>query len=94
MLDSRPVLRTVARVLIAVQVLVTPVRANPEGATVVAGQVTIDQSRASLTHVHQSTDRAIINWQGFSNAAGETVRFSQPSATSAILNRVTGNRPP
>ncbi|NLT72033.1 MAG: filamentous hemagglutinin N-terminal domain-containing protein, partial [Verrucomicrobiaceae bacterium] len=37
--------------------------------------------------------RAILHWQDFSIAAGETTRFVQPSATSAALNRVLGGNP-
>ena len=37
-----------------------------------------------------SSSNAIINWQGFSIDAGEVTRFIQPSASSAVLNRVTG----
>ena len=36
---------------------------------------------------------AIINWQGFSISAGEITRFIQQSASSAVLNRVTGGDP-
>jgi filamentous hemagglutinin family protein len=71
--------------------LAAPALANPEGPTVVAGTVQIDQSSRALTHVRQSTDRAIINWASFGNEAGETVRFTQPAVTSATLNRVTGS---
>ena len=35
----------------------------------------------------------IINWQGFSIDSGELTRFIQPSAASAVLNRVTGTDP-
>jgi filamentous hemagglutinin family protein len=40
--------------------------------------------------VEQSSARAIINWQGFDVAAGETVVFAQPSASAITLNRVAG----
>ena len=36
---------------------------------------------------------AIINWHDFSIDTGEVTRFIQPSATSAVLNRVTGSDP-
>ncbi len=38
----------------------------------------------------QTTPTAIINWQTFSIGAGETTTFLQPSAASAVLNRVLG----
>jgi len=66
--------------------------ANPAGGKVVAGQAAVQQQGSTLT-VTQGTPRAIVNWQGFSIGAGETTRFVQPSATSAILNRVLGFGP-
>jgi len=83
--------RLVARALILCLLAqcVAPAFANPLGGSVASGTATIDSSGSVLT-VRQSTDRAILNWQSFSNAAGETVRFQQPSTTAATLNRVTG----
>ncbi len=66
-----------------------PVSANPEGGQVVAGQATIQQQPGALT-VNQASERAVINWQGFSINSGELTRFVQPSTGSAVLNRVTG----
>ncbi|QEG01934.1 Heme/hemopexin-binding protein precursor [Stieleria maiorica] len=63
------------------------------GGTVVAGSATIAQNGTTLNVTSQS-DRTIINWQGFSIEAGQTANFLQPSATSAVLNRVvTPNNP-
>ncbi|WP_400767103.1 filamentous hemagglutinin N-terminal domain-containing protein [Methylosinus sporium] len=64
--------------------------ANPTGGVVVDGAATIS-STTNVTNVVQSTNRAIINWQGFSIGAGETVNFLQPTAMSVTLNRVVGN---
>ena len=64
----------------------------PTGGSVVAGSATISSSGAS-TVVSQTSANAIINWQGFSIGSGEVTKFIQPSATSAILNRVTGSDP-
>jgi filamentous hemagglutinin family protein len=66
--------------------------ANPEGGQVVGGSATIVQ-QPGLTSVHQSSDRAIINWRDFSIGHGETTRFIQPGANAIALNRVTGNNP-
>lgn len=63
--------------------------ANPTGGQVVLGNATI-QSVGNQTAINQSSNRAIINWQGFSIRPGETTRFNMPSASSAVLNRVTG----
>lgn len=65
--------------------------ANPVGGNVIAGSAAISSTGNTLT-VRQGTDRAIINWQGFSIGAGELTKFVQPNAGSAVLNRVvTGN---
>lgn len=68
------------------------VSAAPTGGQVVAGQAVITQAGTSTT-ITQSTNRAAINWQAFGIAANETVRFSQPSASSIALNRVLGQDP-
>lgn len=41
--------------------------------------------------VTQGSDKAIVNWNGFSIGQGHAVNFVQPDASSAILNRVTGS---
>jgi filamentous hemagglutinin family protein len=73
--------------------VVTGACANPRGGSVAYGTVGIDQSDPNVTRVIQSSDRAIVNWQGFSNQAHESIHFQQPGASSAILNRVTGGDP-
>lgn len=74
----------------ALMLLPRPALAGPEGGTVVAGQAGISQA-GPVTNINQSTNKAIINWQGFSVGAKETVNFYQPGASSATLNRVIGN---
>ena len=64
--------------------------ASPEGGTVAAGSATISQNGA-LTTINQASQKAIINWNSFNIAKGETVRFNQPGAAAIALNRVTGN---
>ena len=76
------------RVGLALLLAVPAAWANPSGGVVTSGSATIGSSGSTLT-VNQTTDRAIINWNDFSIASGETTRFVQPSATSAALNRVT-----
>ena len=66
------------------------VLANPTGSTVAHGTAQFARPDASTLNVTASSN-AIINWQGFSVDSGETTRFIQPSATSAVLNRVTGS---
>ena len=66
-------------------------RALPGGEQVVAGQVSVARPGQGNMVIQQGSNAAIVNWQGFSIGAGESVRIQQPSASSAILNRVVGN---
>ena len=67
--------------------------ALPQGGKVVAGDATISKPNTNTEVIKQTTDKAIIDWKSFSIAAGEKVRFYQPSSTSVTLNRVTGYDP-
>src|ERR1700730_16267597 len=67
--------------------------ALPNGATVVAGQATVQTISPTQQVVTQGSAKAIIDWRNFSIAAGERVRFDQPSSTAVLLNRVTGYDP-
>ena len=64
--------------------------AAPYGGQVTSGIASINQT-GSVTNINQSTNKATINWQGFSIAPTETVNFNQPNALSMTLNRVIGN---
>ncbi len=64
--------------------------AAPTGGTVTSGNATISQS-GNVTNINQSTQKASINWQGFSINSNETVNFNQPNVNSITLNRVVGN---
>ena len=66
--------------------------ANPEGPTVVHGSAHFVRPGPNALDITTSPN-AIIHWQGFSIGTGETTRFIQPSASSAVLNRVTGADP-
>lgn len=65
--------------------------ANPTGAQVVNGSATISSVGNTLTITNSAG--AIINWQSFSIGNNEVTRFIQPSAASAVLNRVVANDP-
>ncbi|MDK9695788.1 MAG: filamentous hemagglutinin N-terminal domain-containing protein [Siculibacillus sp.] len=69
-----------------------PVGANPVGEQVVSGVAGFDRSLAGSLLVGQSTQSAIINWQGFSIGAGESTRFVVPTG-GATLNRVITGDP-
>ncbi|MEE8187739.1 MAG: filamentous hemagglutinin N-terminal domain-containing protein, partial [Kiloniellales bacterium] len=66
--------------------------ANPSGATVKAGSVTLTEDGNRLD-IHQGTDKAIVDWRRFSIDSGEITQFHQPSSSSITLNRVTGPDP-
>ena len=72
--------------------IVTGAEAMPTGGSVVGGAASQSTSGNTLT-ITQSSQNAVINWQGFSIASGETVRFAQPNSSSLALNRVTGQDP-
>ncbi|MDD4964249.1 MAG: autotransporter-associated beta strand repeat-containing protein [Gallionella sp.] len=74
-------------------VFLTPLAmAGPVGGQVSAGAGTIAQTGVNTT-ITQSTQNLAINWQDFSIAANESVRFIQPSTMSVALNRVIGQNP-
>jgi filamentous hemagglutinin family protein len=68
-----------------------PVYANPVGPQVASGGASFATQGNTLAITN--TPGAIINWQGFSIGAGETTRFNQASAASAVLNRVVTSTP-
>ncbi len=68
-----------------------PGAANPSGAAIVHGQIEISSPATGALLIDQASEQAIINWQEFSIGAGESVRFNQPSASAAVLNRVIGS---
>jgi len=65
----------------------------PTGGSVAAGSAAIGTAANGALTVVQSSSSAVLNWQSFSVGQGNSVTFSQPSSTSAILNRVTGSTP-
>jgi filamentous hemagglutinin family protein len=62
----------------------------PTGPSVAHGGVVVTTSGHAMT-INQSTHSAIVNWQSFSIGASARVDINQPSASAAILNRVTGS---
>ncbi|MFM6992803.1 MAG: filamentous hemagglutinin N-terminal domain-containing protein, partial [Rhodoferax sp.] len=64
----------------------------PTGGQVVAGQASMAQSGTALT-INQASQRAVIDWASFNLGASASVNFVQPSASSAILNRVLDANP-
>jgi filamentous hemagglutinin family protein len=64
--------------------------ALPTDGQVVAGQVGINTPAAGQMQIDQSSQKAIVNWQGFSIAPTESVNINQPNAQATMLNRVVG----
>jgi filamentous hemagglutinin family protein len=82
-------LRILVQALAAV--FAVPVLANPVGPVVVNGAASVSVVGGAMSITN--SPGAILNWQSFSVGAKESVRFNQQSATSQVLNRVTGVDP-
>lgn len=65
--------------------------ANPQGMTVVHGTATAQPVGPQLTLT--VSDRAVLNWNTFNIAPGETTRFQQPNAASIVWNQVLDANP-
>ena len=89
----KPLFRSPLVALVLVTAALTPGGfANPYGEAVVAGNASFDRTGSTL-RVTTDSNRAIVNWQGFSINAGETTRFLQPSSNAVMLNRVVSGAP-
>lgn len=62
---------------------------NPDGASVLSGEVTFDLDGDTL-NILQSSSKSIIEWDDFSIGAGEATIFNM-GRNGASLNRVTGS---
>jgi len=67
--------------------------ANPTGGVVAHGAANITNPAANILNINTLSPKTIINWGSFSISVGELTRFVQPSALSAVLNRVVGGDP-
>lgn len=72
-------------------VVSAPTFALPTAPTVVGGSASFTQNGNTLTVTN--SNGAMIQWQSFNVGANEVTRFVQPSASSSVLNHVTGNNP-
>jgi filamentous hemagglutinin family protein len=68
--------------------------ALPSGGQVTGGSASFDYSSPGELHVHQSSDRAVIDWDSFNIGENALTQFHQNSASSIVVNRVTGNGDP
>ena len=69
------------------------VNAAPQGGEVVAGQGSITTPSSTVTQIQQQSNNLVLDWQSFNVDANELVQFSQPSSTSAVLNRINDISP-
>src|SRR5215472_13729684 len=60
------------------------------GFNVVSGTATLSTPTPTKSIIYQGSSKAIISWSAFGIAAGSTVQFVQPGASSVALNRVSG----
>ncbi|MDD5273377.1 MAG: filamentous hemagglutinin N-terminal domain-containing protein [Methylovulum sp.] len=67
-------------------------QANPDGAQIINGHVSIDTSTPGVTAITNSPN-AIIQWQNFTIAQNEITQFIQQNSQSAVLNRIIGENP-
>ena len=87
-----------ALLLLTTTALVSPAslalaQSLPTGGRVAAGTVSLAQPTATSLSVTQTSQSAVVNWQGFSIGQGYSVTIQQPNASAALLNRVTGDTP-
>jgi filamentous hemagglutinin family protein len=66
--------------------------ANPTGGTVAQGSATFNAAGPQFT-INQTSANALINWQSFNIAQGETTTFNQPSSSSVAWNQINGGSP-
>lgn len=95
-MSRRPWERFVASAVVLITALhwSVPAWALPSGTTVEHGSVTCEQTDAHSVHCHIESDQAILSHARFDIAQLEGVHFHfhNPTATSSILNRVTGGQ--
>ena len=79
--------------VLAIDGPVASAQSLPSDGQVAAGSATISAQPGNTLTIKQSSQNAVINWQTFSIGEGSSVDVVQPSANSALLNRVTSNTP-
>lgn len=65
----------------------------PSGISYKSGLAGDPEQVGNTLTVQQEKERAVIHWGSFDIDEGYTVQFNQPSTSSKVLNRVTGNTP-
>lgn len=80
--------KRITQIALLWMVSVLSLSALPSGESVVSGSATFNRAGSVLTV--QNSNGTIIEWQGFSIAAGELTKFIQQSSSSSVLNRDIG----
>ena len=83
--------RRIAAAFMLASFLPTAALALPTLPQIANGTANITTTNNTMTITNSAN--AIINWQSFSIGSNETTKFIQPSAASAVLNRITGGDP-
>jgi len=65
----------------------------PSGISYKSGLASDPEQVGNTLTVRQDKERAVIHWGSFDIDKGYTVQFNQPSTSSKVLNRVTGDTP-
>lgn len=73
-------------------VLASAAIANPDGPVVMAGKAEFSGLNSTTLNITAS-DKSVIHWRSFSIDTAEVTKFTQPSHTSCVLNRVTSGNP-
>ena len=89
----RGITRNLAAVILLAALAATSSHALPQNGSVAGGSATISQPNSTTMNINQTSGNAIINWQGYSIGANESVTYIQPGSSSIALNRVTGVDP-
>lgn len=79
-----------ASLVCAAAAVITSAHAAGVNPQVIEGRATVDVAGATTT-VNQSTSAVRIHWDSLGVAAGEVLKFVQPSAQAVALNLVTGS---
>jgi len=92
---SSPRKKSLVPVAVLMMAAMTPLVsfANPSGGNVTGGKATISGEGSANVTINQASQRAFIEWNQFSIAKGETVKFVQPNAQSIAANKVVGVAP-
>lgn len=64
----------------------------PMGGTISEGSAAINSDAAGVV-INQTSNKAVIDWQGFDVATGESAKFNTPDGNSFTLNRIHSDNP-